>query len=209
MLNLDKNTTHHSDMEESDTNNSLQHSENNIEYNSNINLDDNKFILRRNIMRKVSRTLVVKSINNIELSESLFNELDGILKIVKTKLDNLIFLIFDTTENSLIALKLLKNNLNLKIKFSYYKVFFTITGLDDSTDYNEVKKDLIDLISNSINANVLYCKFYYKNNKYLGCGDLTVDTLDSMIQLVAKDSPMKNFSFNLYTGTFYKFNEKK
>ena len=64
------------------------------------------------------------------------------------------------------------------VRYSYYKLFFTIIGLNDNSDYNTIKKELIDHISKDTNIQVLYCKFYCKNNKYLGCGDITVDTLN-------------------------------
>ena len=161
-------------------------------------------------MHKIGRTLLVKSFNNSELEESFFKDLEGLDKIATTKISNSVFLTFNNPENALTALRTLKNkSQTIRIKFSYYKIFFTISGLQDSTDYNEVKKDLIDFISNKMAANVLYCKFYCKDKKYLGCGDLTVDTLDTMIQLLSKESGLKDFSFKSYTGSFYKFNDKK
>ena len=46
------------------------------------------------------------------------------------------------------------------------------------------------------------------NSNYLGCGDLTVDTLETMLELISKSSVLKNFTFNKYTGSFFKFNNK-
>ena len=120
-------------------------------------------------------------------------------------------LIVDTPPDALSALINLKKKSNLLVNFSYYKIFFTIKGLNtnDTSDYNQVKKDLIEFVNNEVQANVLYCKLYCKNNKYIGCGNLTVDTLDSMLMLLSKNSNLKDFSFKSYTGSFYKFTEKK
>ena len=95
------------------------------------------------------------------------------------------------------------------VRFSYYKLFFTIIGLDDKIDYNTAKKGLTDFISKNSNIQVLYCKFYCKDKKYLGCGDLTVDTLEGMNKLLSKTDGFKEFSFDNLSGIFYKFNNKK
>ena len=172
-----------------------------------------KYIPKKRLVKKIGRTLVVKSKDNNELNESLFNNYKGLVKIkvAHTKLNNLVFLIFDTPPDALSALINLKKKSNLLVNFSYYKIFFTIKGLNtnDTSDYNQVKKDLIEFVNNEVQANVLYCKLYCKNNKYIGCGNLTVDTLDSMLMLLSKNSNLKDFSFKSYTGSFYKFTEKK
>jgi hypothetical protein len=84
---------------------------------------------------------------------------------------------------------------------------FLIYNIDRINE--DQKKDLIEFVNNEVQANVLYCKLYCKNNKYIGCGNLTVDTLDSMLMLLSKNSNLKDFSFKSYTGSFYKFTEKK
>ena len=163
-----------------------------------------------NKMKKISRTILIKSINNDNLNPDLFNKYEGILKVSTSKNNNLLFLTFDKIENSLNAFKLLKNNKDLHIKFSYYKIFFTINGLTNTTNYNDIKKELIEYLNTQVNnINILYCKFYYRNNKYLGCGDLTVDTLESLITILSKELKIKEFSFKSYSGTFYKFTNKK
>ena len=67
----------------------------------------------------------------------------------------------------------------------------------------------MNYVFDNTKSNVLYCKLYSKNRKYLGCGDLTVDTLDGMLKLLSKDSNLKDFTIDSYTGSFYKFNDKK
>ena len=159
-------------------------------------------------LKKISRTILIKSDNYLD--SNLFNKYEGILKVYPTKNNKLLFLTFDTIDNSLNTFKLLKKNKDLYVKFSYYKIFFTINGLNNTTNYNEIKKDLINYLTDKVNnINILYCKFYYKNNTYLGCGDLTIDTFDSLISILSKEQQNKEFSFKSYSGIFYKFTEKK
>ena len=37
-------------------------------------------------------------------------------------------------------------------------------------------------------------KLYKKDNKYMGCGDFTIDTLEGMNKLVSKESTIKDFT---------------
>jgi len=166
----------------------------------------------KNIVRKAGRTLLIKLINDTTtFEESLLDNLTGLIN--KTNLTNnkTLFLTFDNNNNSLNALKILRSKSFNKyhVKFSYYKLFFTINGLTDKSDYNESKKGLIDLITNNNDIQVLYCKFYCKENKYLGCGDLTVDKLEDMNKLLSKNDGFKEFTFKTISGVFYRFNKKK
>lgn len=173
----------------------------------------NEFGKTKKIVRKAGRTLLVKLINDTTTFDyTIIENLTGLINKTNLTTNKTLFLTFDTNDNSLNALKFLRSKSYNKyhIKFSYYKLFFTITGLTDKSDYNESKKGLIDLISKDTNIQVLYCKFYCKENKYLGCGDLTVDTLDGMNKLLSKlDQGLKEFSFNSLSGVFYRFNKKK
>lgn len=175
-------------------------------------IQNNSLGKNKKIVRKAGRTLLIKLINDTNtFDDSLTQNLTGLLN--KTNLTNnkTLFLTFDTNENSLSALKFLRSKSFNKyhVKFSYYKLFFTINGLTDKSDYNESKKGLIDLISKDNDIQVLYCKFYCKENKYLGCGDLTVDKLEGMNKLLSKDDGFKEYSFNSLSGVFYRFNKKK
>ena len=177
----------------------------NNKYNNSYKMDN---YYNKTKLKKISRTILIKSIVPLELI--LFDNLEGITKVYPAKNNNLIFLTFDNINNSLNAFKLLKKNKDLYIKFSYYKIFFTINGLNSTTNYNEIKKDLIDYLTDKVNnINILYCKFYYKNNKYLGCGDFTIDTFESLISILSKEQQNKEFSFKSYSGIFYKFTDKK
>jgi|UniRef100_A0A6C0EDL4 hypothetical protein len=170
---------------------------------------ENNFKTKK-VIRKSGKTLLVKSFDNFELNETLFDNLEGLQDKFIKKDKFSAFLKFDTPQNSLNGLKTLKEkSSNLKFKFSYYKVFFTVNGLSDISEYNNVKKEIMEYVSSKTDSNVLYCKLYTKNDKYLGCGDLTMDTLDGMMKLLSKDSNIKEFTINSYTGCFYKFNDNK
>ena len=125
---------------------------------------NNTFGKTKKIVRKAGRTLLIKLINDTTtFDDSLTENLTGLLN--KTNLSNnkTLFLTFDTKDNSLNALKVLRSKSINKfhVKFSYYKLFFTINGLTDKSDYNDSKKELIEFISKDDNVQVLYCKFYY------------------------------------------------
>lgn len=160
---------------------------------------NNKNINNKNIVHKAGRTILIKTHDPI-LTESL----EGLVNSIQTNNGN-VFLVFDTIENSKSAFKILKQN--YKVKFAYYRVFFTITGLEDSTDYNDLKKNHIEWLTSNSGAEVLYYKQYKKNNKYLGCGDFTIDTKESLDKLLNKDEH-KTYSFDNYSGSHYRYNKK-
>lgn len=163
--------------------------------NENDNTPNNK------IIRKAGRTILIKSADTLQ-----HDKLIGLISSVQTTNGNK-FLVFDTIDNSKDAFLILKQDIELKTKFAHYRVFFTISGLDDSTDYNELKKNHIDWITEKSNANILYYKQYKKNNQYLGCGDFTIDTKESLDKLLNKDE-FKNYTFNNLSGTHYRYNKK-
>lgn len=158
---------------------------------------------RKKFIRKAGRTLLV-TLDNPDLFSSTGYE--G-LESTSTK-NKSIFLTFDNITNSVKAYKKIRADYpDWRVKFSYYKVFFTMVGLSNNNDYNTIKQSLSKFVSDNTNSNVLYCKFYRKDNNLLGCGDLTVDTVEAMKKLLSKDG-LKDFSFDSYSGTFYKFNSK-
>lgn len=161
---------------------------------------------KETVVTKPGRTLLVKSSSNNQLKESLFSGLVGLKSKSATKTSNSYFLNFDTVENSAAALAVLETKPECMAKYSYYRVFFTMNGLTDTTDYNTVKKELTDYVSNRTSSPVLFCKFYRKDSKYLGCGDMTVDTLEAMNTLLSKEDGQKEYTFGSYTGSFYRYN---
>jgi hypothetical protein len=160
----------------------------------------NNKVLNKKIIRKPGRTLVVKSEQPV--STEGFN---GLLNTAHST-NNSHFFVFDTIENSKAAFKILKEA-NHKVRFAYYRIFFTMNGLDDSVTYNDLKNQHINWIIENSDSNVLYYKQYRKDNKFLGCGDFTIDTKESMDKLLDKDS-LKNYSFEKYSGVYYKYNKK-
>ena len=156
-------------------------------------------------VKKPGRTLLVKTSGDV----SHFDTLVGLVGKSETKSTSSHFLTFDTVENAVNAYRKLKSDSQYKVKYSYYRVFFKMSGLEDSTDYNDVKKQLSEFVSSNTLSNVLYCKFYRKNNKYLGCGDFTLDTLSGMSKLLSKEGGLKDYSFDKYSGTFYRYNNKQ
>ena len=163
----------------------------------------------KNIIKKAGRTLLIKTI--VDFDENQFKTLEGVQSVFKNKLGDSIFVVFDNIKNATDGIKEIRQNYgksyNLKIKFSYYKLFFKLNGISDDDDYNTIKKGLLDLIGD--NASVLYCKLYSKDKSYLGCGDLTVDTLEGLNNLLSLEKGLKEFKFDKYNGIFYKFNTNK
>ena len=153
------------------------------------------------------RTLLVKSSNNV--SDAFYNKLPGLQNKSETKTTNSVFLTFDTVDNAKAALEQLESQSGVSVKYSYYRVFFTMSSLSESSDYNTVKKDLTDYVVSKTGGNVLYCKLYRKGDKYLGCGDFTLDTMQSMNTLLSKESNLKDYTLGQLSGTFYRYNSSK
>lgn len=157
------------------------------------------------------KTLLVKITNgsNATFANKVFDNLKGLSNRVESSGSNSLFLTFDNVTNSQAAFTKLRGESDYRVKYSYYRVFFTITGLQDSSDYNDVKKSMVDYVESNCKAAVLYYKLYRKESKYIGCGDFTMDTMDGMNALLAKDSQFKTFTLGGLTGTFYRYNGNK
>jgi hypothetical protein len=156
------------------------------------------------------RTILLKATSNTPIDQSIFTTLDGLQSNFETKNSNSYFLTFDSVENAENAFNNLSSTAdNYNVKYSYYRIFFTIEGLTDSSNYDEVKQQMIDYILSKTSSSVLYCKFYRKDKNYLGCGDLTIDTMEGMNLLLAKENNNKDFAFGDLSGTFYRYNNKK
>lgn len=162
-------------------------------------MQDNKDQTKKPI-RKASRTLVIKSETDVS-TEGLV----GLLSSVKTP-NNSHFFVFDTIDNSKAAFKTLKST-DQKVRFAYYRLFFTMSGLDENSNYNDLKEQHTQWIVANSGAEVLYYKQYRNGGKFLGCGDFTVDTKESMDKLLDKDG-LKNYSFDKYSGINYRYNKK-
>jgi len=172
----------------------------------NVHMDD----AQQKSMRKAGRTILLKTVSVKSIDSTVFDALTGLISHSETKSSGSYFLTFDNVDNSLNAFNKLKaDSTDYKVKFSYYRVFFTINGLTDSSDYNQVKQDMVTFVSDKTKTSVLYCKFYRKENKFLGCGDFTIDTIDGMNTLLSKDGGIKDYTIGQLSGTFYRYNGKK
>lgn len=162
---------------------------------------------QKKTVRKPGRTLLISSSMGSNLNESTLTNLEGMTSSFSTK-NGSYFLTFDTIEHSFECYKKLRTEQpNLKVKFSRYQIYFKINGLTDTSDYSLVKQEISDFVEKQSGGSVLYFKLYRKGDKFLGCGDLTVDTKDAMDKLLNKDSPIKNYTVGSYSGTFFRFNK--
>jgi hypothetical protein len=162
---------------------------------------------KKKMVRKAGRTLLVSPTNGSSLSESTFSKLTGLSVTHSTK-NGSYFLTFDSVQNALDSFRSLRqDHPELRVKFARYQIFFTVTGLTDSSDYSTVKQNMTNFVEKESGANVLYFKLYRKGDKYLGCGDLTVDTKDAMDKLLNKEGSLKNYTVGELSGTFYRYNK--
>jgi hypothetical protein len=172
---------------------------------------NNEYKSKKSI-RKPGRTILVKTLNGVQFDEdAFFNNFQGLTNKASRKVTNSFFLTFDTVANAVKAFQEIRADApKFLVKFCYYRVFFTMEGLTSSTDYNDVKKQLTTYVTDKTTANVLYCRFYRKNNNFIGCGDFTVDTMEGMNMLVSKEGGLKEYSLNdTFKGTFYRYNGNK
>jgi len=165
----------------------------------------------KRFVRKPGKTLLVKpleeSVNTNKL-ETHFSGSEGFKEQVKTKTGSY-FVVFDSLENSANALKELRKQFNdVLVKYSHYRVFFTMKGLSEESDYNEVKKSHIKFVEENTNGSVLYYKIYRDENGYIGCGDFTLDTKESMDSLLNSEGTLKEYKFGNYEGKFFRYNKK-
>ncbi len=152
---------------------------------------------------KAGRTLLVKPSNG-SFDASVFEGLVGLTSKHHTDKSNSHFLTFSTPQEALGALKKLKSP-TIRVKFAHYRIFFKIEGLTESSDYNTVKTAHTEMV-NKLGGpdSVLYYRLYRKDNKFIGCGDMTVDTKDVFDKLLSADN-LKNFKGEGFSGTHYRY----
>ena len=156
---------------------------------------------------KPGRTLLIKSKTNDKINLSLFDNLPGLLTKSEQSQNNSVFLTFDTIAHSEIAFTKFSSTYN--VKYSYYKIFFTLSNNVDASNYESTKSELMKFIESNTDSTMLYCKFYRKGESYMNCGDLIVDKIDAMKNLISKESQLKQFKTEKLSGTFYRFNNSK
>lgn len=168
---------------------------------------------KKKFMRKAGKTLLIKAKEGCTVQEEWFTSLDGLKEngVVQTEKTGSYFLTFNEVGKSLDALKQIRkdHDKDLMVKFAHYRVFFTIEGLkDDSTDYNTVKQSHINFIQDNTDSEVLYYKLY-RNKKYLGCGDVTIDTKEALDKLLSKDDSKEFDLGDGLSGKFYRYQKNK
>lgn len=163
---------------------------------------------KKNI-RKAGKTILLKVIEGSEIDESWFSDLVGLVSTTKTAKTGSYFLTFDNVGNSLEGLKTLrkKHESEVLVKFAHYKVFFTMNGLKDESDYNSIKTKHIKFIEDNTDSKVLYYKLY-RNKSYLGCGDVTIDTKSGLDTLLDKEKFKEYDIGEENNGVFYRYNRK-
>ena len=167
----------------------------------------------RKPVRRPGRTLLVKysedSKDSKDSKDFDTSQLEG-LQTKQTTLNNSHFLTFSTSDFALSALKQLKKQYGpaMRLKFAHYRIYFTMLGLEPDTDYNIVKNTHTALVTKTVDCNVLYYRLYRKNNNYLGCGEMTVDTKDGFVNIMKMET-LKNFVFGDFSGVHYRYNKTK
>jgi len=156
---------------------------------------------------KPGRTLIVKSKTHQSIDLATFDGLKGLESKTEINQHNSVFLVFDTVLHSEQALESLSGSYH--VKFSYYKVFVSLTNNISDDNMEKSKMELEQLVLSNTGSNVLFSKFYRKNNSYMNCGYMVVDTIDAMKKLISKDSEFKQFKTESLSGTFYRFNNTK
>jgi hypothetical protein len=106
--------------------------------------DDNDS--NKKMVRKAGRTLLVSPTNNTGKSETIFSKLTGLSTNHSTD-NGSFFLTFDTVQNALDSFSYLRqNHPEIRVKFARYQIFFTISGLNSSSDYSVVKQNITNFV---------------------------------------------------------------
>ena len=164
---------------------------------------------KKSFARKAGRTLLVKVLNGQFDVPGL--NLEGLVNEHFTEKSNSYFLTFDNVQNSLNAMELIrtKYNFNVRVKIAHYRVFFTLENLEESMEYNTVKTQHCEVVQSKANCSVLFYKLYRKDNKYLGCGDLTLDTKEGLDVLMSSEG-LKTFTLDCgISGSHYHYRTQK
>ena len=171
-------------------------------------MSTNKYNTNKVVNHKPGRTLLIKINTQIDLN--CLDLLDGFQTKHFTEKSNSYFVTFATPEQSNSALTQLKEQFgnSVNIKFAHYRVYFTMTGLQNESDYGAIKTSHTSLISTVALCNVLYYRLYRKNNNYIGCGDMTVDTKEGF-DILMNQEVLKNYTIESLSlaGIHYKYNK--
>lgn len=172
--------------------------------------------------RKMGKTILVSqqrdSTTPVDKSNLTEEKLTGLKSI--SEHDGKYFLVFGDYSQAKDALIHLRKEFNYFVKFVHYKVFFKCSQLTDETpsqefEHSTFKNAMRELVQNKTNGHVLYAPRLYRNNEktqYVGCGNITVDTMEAQNALLNKDGPLKFSKIgedNKYEVAFYRFRSSK
>lgn len=159
--------------------------------------------------KKPGRTLLVK-VEESSFNDSLFEKLAGLSTKFLTEKTQSYFLTFDSVNSSEVAFESLSKLKSIKVKYAHYRIFFTMKELTAESDYTKIRQNHIEFIEKNTGTNVLYYKLYRKNNSFIGCGDLTIDTKEAFDMLMDSESTFKEFQLddNL-SGVHYRYNRRQ
>lgn len=155
------------------------------------------------------RTLLLDSSMESNKTSVLLKELDGLNKHHYSEKSGKYFLEFKTRENSVSAYEKLSSLDKCRVKYCNYDIFVKYKNLNSNdVDYQALGNKHTEWIEKNTGANVLRYKPYRKGDKYLGCGQITIDTKDSF-DLLTSSEGLRSFSFGEVSGTHYKYNKQK
>lgn len=156
--------------------------------------------------RKPGRTLVVKVDEDFDVSS--LKSLSNMKQMNEVKNNNTLFLTFNDTASATSALTELNKMDGLSCRYSYYRVFFKLNGLTESSTYENVKKVHTAWVEKNTGGKVLEYNLYRKKDTFLNCGDLVVD-LKSSLDLLLTLENLKNYELDGdLKGTYHKYRKK-
>jgi hypothetical protein len=164
---------------------------------------------KKSYVRKAGKTLLVKVLSD-SFNTSVLS-FKGLQSSHHSEGSQSYFLTFGDVKQSLSALRELRKNHgdSVRVKFAYYRIFFEMENLTDDMEYNTVKTQHRDMVQEKTGSSVLYYKLYRKNNSYIGCGDMTIDTKEAFDQLMREDK-MKHFTLaSGVSGIHYRYRSSK
>lgn len=155
--------------------------------------------------RQPGRTLVVKFEEDFDVSslKSLSN-----MKEMNEVKNNTLFLTFNDIASATSALTKLNKMNGLSCRYSYYRVFFKLNGLTESSNFENVEKVHTAWVEKNTGGKVLEYNLYRKKDTFLNCGDLVVD-LKSSLDLLLTLKNLKNYELDdVLKGTYHKYKKK-
>lgn len=170
--------------------------------------------------RKMGKTLLVSTQRNtdsvVDSSHFSGDKLKGLQKT--TEKDGKFFLLFEDYSQAKEALHYLRKEFNYFVKFVHYKIFFKCSQLESETpneefEHNTFKNAMRTFVQSNTNGHVLYPPRLYRTTdktRYVGCGNITVDTKESEDALLSSDGDLKNSKLcDKYEITFYRFRAQR